>query len=135
MSKDATEDHRKHRYEKLECPIEEMLAKKDEEIAKLEEKVTELEELLIDAISQINALTLERNNAKEAAAAANARSINAKAGKKKDYKNAVNPKTRTNKPAGSAPPTQTRRQRQMPASAMRAGAATFQKYWTSTQVP
>ena len=82
MSNDATEDHWKHRYEKLECPMEEMPAKKDEKIAKLEEKVTELEELLISAISQINALTLERNNAKEAAAA-NARSISAKAGNAK----------------------------------------------------
>ena len=56
MSKDATEDHWKQRYEKLECQIEEILAKKDEKIAKLEEKVTKLEELLINAIGQINAL-------------------------------------------------------------------------------
>ena len=60
MSKDATEDRWKQRYEKLECRMEEMLAKKDEKIAKLEEKVTKLEELLVNAISQINALTLER---------------------------------------------------------------------------
>ena len=79
MSNDVTEDHWKQRYEKLECRMEEMLAKKDETIAKLEK-------LLTNAISQIDALTLERNNAKETAAAANARSISAKAGKKKDNK-------------------------------------------------
>ena len=79
MSKDATEDHWKQRYEKLECRVEEMLAKKDETIAKLEE-------LLTNAIGQINALTLERNNAKGTAAAANARNINAKSGKKKGDK-------------------------------------------------
>ena len=109
MSKDAAEDRRKYRYEKLECPMEEMLAKKDEKIAKLEEKVTELEELLIDAISQINALALERNSAKEAAAAANARSTEAKAGKKKDDKKRRKSKS-THKRAGRERPADTDRE-------------------------
>ena len=69
MSDGITEDHWKRRYEELEC--------------QMNEKVGKLEELFTNAISQINALTLERNNAKEAAAAANARRIGAKAGKKK----------------------------------------------------
>ena len=74
-----------------------MLAKKDETIAKLEK-------LLTDAISQINALTLERNNAKEVAAAANARSTSAKAGKKKDNKNIKDLKASTNESAENVPP-------------------------------
>ena len=69
MSDGITEDHWKRRYEELEC--------------QMNEKVGKLEELLTNAINQIKILTLERDNAKETAAAANARSINAKAGKKK----------------------------------------------------
>ena len=102
MSKDATEDHWKQRYEKLECRVEEMLARKDETIAKLEE-------LLTNAIGQINALTLERNNAKEATAAANARNINAKAGKKKDDKKRRKSKS-THKRAGRECPADTDRE-------------------------
>ena len=105
------EDHWKRRYEKLECRMNEVLAKKDEVLAKkdevlakkdevlakkdevlakkdkkivqLEEKVNRLEGLLTNAINQIEALTLEMNSAKETAAAANARNVNAKTGKKK----------------------------------------------------
>ena len=83
MSKNITEDHWKQRYEKLECRMDEMLAKKDEKIAQLEEKVNRLEGLFTDAVNQIKALTLELNSAKEAAAAANARNVNAKIAKKK----------------------------------------------------
>ena len=93
MSKNITEDHWKRRYEKLECRMNEMLAKKDEKLAKkdekiaqLEEKVNRLEGLFTNAINQIKALTLELNSAKEAAAAANARNISAKTGKKKGNK-------------------------------------------------
>ena len=118
MSKDATEDHWKQRYEKLECQMEEMLARKDETIAKLEE-------LLANAIGQRNVLTLERNNAKEAADAANVRNINAKAGKKKDDKNARNPKICTNESAGNAPPIYIGKRQRMPASAMRAERSSF----------
>ena len=90
MSNSITEDHWKRRYEKLECRINEVLAKKDKVLAKkdkkivqLEEKVNRLEGLLTNAINQIEALTLELNSAKETAAAANARNVNAKTGKKK----------------------------------------------------
>ena len=97
MSNNITEDHWKRRYEKLECRMNEVLAKKDEVLAKkdevlakkdkkivqLEEKVNRLEGLLTNAINQIEALTLELNSAKETAAAANARNVNAKTGKKK----------------------------------------------------
>ena len=86
MSKNITEDHWKRRYEKLECRMNEVLAKKDEKIAQLEEKVNRLEGLFTNAINQIKALTLELNSAKEAAAAANARNISAKAAKKKGNK-------------------------------------------------
>ena len=93
MSKNITEDRWKRRYEKLECRMNEMLAKKDEKLAKkdekiaqLEEKVNRLEGLFTNAINQIKALTLELNSAKEAAAAANARNISAKTGKKKGNK-------------------------------------------------
>ena len=72
MSDGVTEDHWKRRYEKLE--------------RQMNEKVGKLEGLLADAINQIKILTLERDSAKETAAAANARNINAKAGKKKDNK-------------------------------------------------
>ena len=72
MSDGITEDHWKRRYEELE--------------RQMNEKVGKLEGLLADAINQIKILTLERDSAKETAAAANARNINAKAGKKKDNK-------------------------------------------------
>ena len=49
----------------------------------MNEKIGKLEGPLANAINQIKILTLERDSAKETAAAANARSINAKAGKKK----------------------------------------------------
>ena len=49
-------------------------------------RVDKLEGLLINAVNQIKTLTLERDGAKEIAAAANARNINVKAGKKKDNK-------------------------------------------------
>ena len=90
MSNSITEDHWKRRYEKLESRMNEVLAKKDEVLAKkdkkivqLEEKVNRLEGLLTNAINQIEALTLELNSAKETAAAANARNVNAKTCKKK----------------------------------------------------
>ena len=51
-------------------------------------RVNRLEGLLINAINQIKTITLELNSAKETAAAANARIINAKADKKKDKKSA-----------------------------------------------
>ena len=86
MSNSITEDHWKRRYEKLECRMNEVLAKKDKKIVQLEEKVNRLEGLLTNAINQIEALTLELNSAKETAAAANARNVNAKTGKKKDNK-------------------------------------------------
>ena len=79
MSDGITEDHWKRRYEELEC--------------QMNEKVGKLEGLLANAINQIKILTLERDSAKETAAAANARSINAKAGKKKG-------KTKSKKSAG-----------------------------------
>ena len=65
MSDGITEDHWKWRYEKLECRMEEMFAKKDEEIVKLKEKVDKLEVLLTNAINQIKVLTLERNSARD----------------------------------------------------------------------
>ena len=83
MSNSITEDHWKRRYEKLERRMNEVLAKKDKKIVQLEEKVNRLEGLLTNAINQIEALTLELNSAKETAAAANARNVNAKTGKKK----------------------------------------------------
>ena len=86
MSNSITEDHWKRRYEKLERRMNEVLAKKDKKIVQLEEKVNRLEGLLTNAINQIEALTLELNSAKEAAAAANARNVNAKTGKKKGNK-------------------------------------------------
>ena len=86
MSDGITEDHWKRRYEELECQM-------NEKVGKLEEKVGKLEGLLTNAINQIKILTLERDSAKETAAAANARSINAKAGKKKG-------KTKSKKSAG-----------------------------------
>ena len=63
-----------------------MLVKKDKKIVQLEEKVNRLEGLLTNTVNQIKILTLELNSAKETAAAANARIINAKAGKKKGNK-------------------------------------------------
>ena len=86
MSNSITEDHWKRRYEKLERQMNEVLAKKDKKIVQLEEKVNRLEGLLTNAINQIEALTLELNSAKETAAAANARNVNAKTGKKKGNK-------------------------------------------------
>ena len=86
MSNGVTEECWKWRYEKLERQTKEMLAKKDKKIVQLEEKVNRLEGLLTNAINQIEALTLELNSAKETAAAANARNVNAKTGKKKDNK-------------------------------------------------
>ena len=82
MSNDTTEDHWKRRCEKLE----EEVAKKDKKIDELEERVNRLEGLLTNAINQIKTITLELNSAKETAAAANARIINAKTDKKKDKK-------------------------------------------------
>ena len=55
--------------------------------------------LLINAIDQIKIFTLERDSVKETVAASNARSVNTKAGKKKDNKNTKNPKDGTNEPA------------------------------------
>ena len=86
MPNDTTEDHWKRRYEKLERQMEEEIAKKDKKIDELEKRVNRLEGLLTNAINQIKTITLELNSAKETAAAANARIINAKADKKKDKK-------------------------------------------------
>ena len=90
MSDDITEDRWRRRYEELEC--------------QMNEKVGKLEGLLTDAINQIKILTLERDSAKETAAAANARSINAKAGKKKAKQKAKNLQANTNEPAENVPP-------------------------------
>ena len=93
MSDGITEDHWKRRYEKLECQMKETLAKKDLQFGYLLMRVDKLEGLLINAINQIKTLTLERDSAKETAAA-NARNINAKAGKKKDNKKHKKSKSR-----------------------------------------
>ena len=99
MSDDTTEDHWKRRCEKLE----EEVVKKDKKIDELEERVNRLEGLLTNAINQIKTITLELNSAKETAAAANARIINAKADKKKDKKNTRNLQASTNESAENAP--------------------------------
>ena len=104
MSNSITEDHWKRRYEKLECRMNEVLAKKDKKIVQLEEKVNRLEGLLTNAINQIEALTLELNSAKETAAAANARNINAKTGKKKVKQKVKNLQASTNEPAENVTP-------------------------------
>ena len=70
-------------------------------IVQLEEKADRLEGLLTNAINQIKTLTLKMNSAKETAAEANAKSINAKAGKKKAIKN---PKANINEPTENVPP-------------------------------
>ena len=103
MSNDTTEDHWKRRYEKLERQMEEEIAKKDKKVDELEERVNRLEGLLANAINQIKTITLELNSAKETAAAANARIINAKADKKKDKKNTRNLQAGTNESAENAP--------------------------------
>ena len=111
MSKNITEDHWKRRYEKLECRMNEMLAKKDEKLAKkdekiaqLEEKVNRLEGLFTNAINQIKALTLELIVQKKLRQRQMQETLVQRPARKKAIKNLKNLKASTNEPVENVPP-------------------------------
>ena len=102
----------------------------------MEEKVNRLEALLLNAISQISTLTLERNNAKEADAATNARRIGAKASKKKGNKKDKTSKSTHNR-TGRERPVDIGGKVTADASTCDACGSDrlSEVYWTSTQWP